>query len=107
MVAAQILLDFKHGIHALRRHVALVRLIEEQRGVLPVVDYDVDLITAGPLRVDDEGTISLIPMRQMVLEYADPVLFGGFAASSWMCDGNAIAAKRALEPCLKPVKYVR
>jgi hypothetical protein len=66
MLAAQVLLDLEHGVNALGRDVPLIRLVVEKRGVLPVVDHDVDLFTAGTPGVDHERSISLVPPRQVV-----------------------------------------
>ena len=103
MLTAQVLLDLEHGIHALCRHVALVRLVEEKRGVLPVVDNDVDLLAAGTMRINYERTISLVPVRKVILQNAQPVLFGGLSASSWMPNGNSIATEPALKTCLQTI----
>lgn len=104
MLTAQVLLDLEHGIHALCWDIALVRLVEEKRGVLAIKNHDVYLLATSAMRVDDECTIGLVPVWKVILEDAQPIFFGGLAAGSRMGYSNAIAAELALETRLKTVK---
>ena len=57
--------DFEDRIHALGCHVAfVVGGLEDERGMVPVVDDDVDLVADSPAAVEDEPFRDGVPARE-------------------------------------------
>jgi len=59
------------------------------------------------MRVNDERAIRLIAVRQVIFQDAEPILFGGLAARTWMGYCDPASAQLALEASLKAVEYLR
>lgn len=94
--------DLEDGEDALGWDVALVLLLEQQRAEVSVVDDEVDLLAAVPVRVEDEGVRDLVALRQELSEQAMPCSLAEIRTDSNLV---AVCASSILKEAWIAAKY--
>src|SRR5262245_8004252 len=66
------LLSLENGVNALRWDDGLVLVMKDERGILSIEDYDIDLVAEGIVTVNDMGPRRAVPLRQVGFEEFHP-----------------------------------
>ena len=100
MLPLQRLLDLEHGVYTLCWNVAMPLLgseLVEMRGVLPVIDHEIELLALSSFAVHNEGSIYTIPARKVVSKELEPHIFDGVSLSYRVSERTTGADERRFE----------
>src|SRR5690348_6036052 len=77
----EILLYLNHCIHTFGRNLNTAGRVEQERAELPVMNYDVNLLTAIAVGIDYKGALRTVSSRKPRLQHPQPVQFGPVTTS--------------------------
>jgi len=67
-------LALKDRIHRLRRDIAVLFVVQQRRGVLPIKNHDINRVSGVSKAVEDDSLFDRITIRQVSAEGVDEVL---------------------------------